>query len=237
MICISCGHENDEKFCPNCGEKRDTPKITFASTITSTIATITNMDKGFLYNLKNLTLNPKHTIEEYLKGKRKRIFNPISFLIIAITAYLVLESFFSIASIASEKQVNAVKGTLPYRIGSTGAAFIYNNFKFFWIFTVIPLSLITKLFFRRYNFAEHITINSFILGHLTLIVGSISFLIFRIPLIFNPFIFIALTWYIYRVFHQKNDKTGSFITAFASVLFFIITLFAIIVILGLINLI
>ncbi len=236
MVCISCGHEHNEKFCPNCGEKSNVPKITFSSTIQSSFTTITEMDKGFLYNLKNLTLKPKATVEEYLKGKRKRIFNPISFLIIAVTCYLIIESVFKIKSFISNELVATVKNDLSYKIGASGGKIITQYFKYFWVFTVIPLSFLTKLFFRRYNFAEHITINSFILGQVTLIVGSISFIIFRLPLLFNPFIYISLIWYLYRVFHNKNNKMESIIMTFAILLFFVLILFSIITTIGVINL-
>ncbi|MFY7671479.1 DUF3667 domain-containing protein [Tenacibaculum sp. MEBiC06402] len=232
MICISCNHEHNEKFCPNCGEKAGTPKITVGSTVESTFSTITNMDKGFLYNLKNLTLKPKITIEKYLKGKRKGIFNPISFLIIAVTLYLIVESLFKSRDLVSEENVNLVKDTLSYKIGATGGAFIYNYFKFFWVFTVIPLSFITKLIFKRFNFAEHITINSFILGQVTLIIGLASFIIFRFPIIFNPFIYVFLMLFIYRVFYESKNKWDALIKAFTSVIFFVITLFLIAILIG-----
>ncbi len=236
MICISCGFEHDEKFCPNCGEKSGTPKITFGSTIESTFATVTNMDKGFLYNLKNLTTRPKTTIDEYLKGKRKGIFNPISFLIISVTAYLIIESILKPQPMASESLIDKVRDDISFKIGSSGGRFIKDYFKFFWVFTVIPLSFLTKLFFKRYNFIEHITINSFILGHVTLLVGLISFAVFRFTILFNPFIYIALIWYIYKVFYDKKNKWEFLLLSFTVILFFIIVLLSIITIIGLLKL-
>ena len=49
------------------------------------------MDKGFLFNLKMLFLNPKSITVEYILGKRKGILNPISFLILSVSLYLILE--------------------------------------------------------------------------------------------------------------------------------------------------
>jgi hypothetical protein len=235
MICISCNHEHNEKFCPNCGEKTGTPTITFASTIETTFATITNMDKGFLYNLKNLTTRPKATIEEYLKGKRKGIFNPISFLIISITVYLVVESLLKVNYIATENQVKVLKDHTSYKIGASGGSFIKDYLKFFWIFSVIPLSLLTKLFFKRFNFAEHITINSFVLGQVTLIIGLLSFFIFRYSILFNPFIYLGLLWYIHRVFYDPKNKWDSFLKAFTITFLFIFILLLIIILIGLIK--
>ncbi|CAM1344383.1 DUF3667 domain-containing protein [Tenacibaculum amylolyticum] len=240
MICISCDYQHEEKFCPNCGEKGDIPKITFSSTISNAFLSITNMDKGFLYNLKNLTLSPKVTIEAYLKGKRKQIFNPISFLIIAVTAYLLLASLLKTKPIFPNEKTSLIQESLinksGYEIGASAGKIIFEYFKFFWVFTIIPLSLFTKLFFKRYNFAENLAINSFILGHVTLIIGSISFIIFKFPILINPFIYLGLIWYLYRVFGNKKYKSDSLIMAFTTIFFFIISLISIIIIIGLFNL-
>ena len=50
------------------------------------------MDRGILFNLKNLTLHPKRTIINYINGKRRYILNPVSYAIITISIYLFLDS-------------------------------------------------------------------------------------------------------------------------------------------------
>jgi len=50
------------------------------------------MDKGLLFNLKNLTLYPKKTILDYINGKRRQVLNPISYAIITISVYLFMDS-------------------------------------------------------------------------------------------------------------------------------------------------
>jgi hypothetical protein len=232
MTCISCNHQHDEKFCPNCGEKREIPKITLISTINGSFATLTNMDKGFLFNLKHLTLQPKTTIEKYLKGKRKGIFNPISFLIISISSYLLIESIIKVSSPIPEESTELAKNTLYYKVGLNGGRFIHEYFKFFWILTVIPLSFITKLLYQKYNLIEHITINSFILGHITLLTGIVSYLIFKFTLLFNPFIYLSLIWYLHRVFYNPKDKWESLMKALVSVLLLIIILLLVIIAVG-----
>ncbi len=96
MICISCHTEHNENFCPNCGERAGVKKISFRSTMEDAFASLTDMDKGFLFNIKALAINPQKLITVYLMGKRKGILNPISFLIISISLYLVIESIFKV---------------------------------------------------------------------------------------------------------------------------------------------
>lgn len=232
MVCISCSYKHNEKFCPNCGEKTGVPKITFSSTVETTFATITNMDKGFLYNLKNLTLKPKETIEEYLKGKRKGIFNPISFLLISVSLYLIVESYFNQKSFTDENDIKLIRDRISYKIASQGAGFIVSYFKYFWALTIIPLSIISKLVYKKYNYLEHITINAFIIGQITLTFGIISFLIFKHHIILNIFIYLALIWFNYRVFNHSKNKLKSFLNSLLVVSLFILSLISLIIIIG-----
>ena len=78
MICVSCNNEHNDKYCPNCGEKNGIKKITLASIIEDTFSSVTNMDRGFLYNIKALILKPQKLITDYILGKRRGILNPIS---------------------------------------------------------------------------------------------------------------------------------------------------------------
>jgi len=97
MTCISCKKEHHENFCPNCGEKAGISRITFFSVFEEAFSIVANMDKGILFNLKQLTVNPKPFVSDYLHGKRKGIYNPIAFLILSITIYLILDGFIDIS--------------------------------------------------------------------------------------------------------------------------------------------
>ena len=185
MICISCNEEHDGNFCPNCGEKAQVPKITFRSILNDAARTVTNMDKGFLFNIKNLFFAPKTVVIDYLQGKRKKIFNPISFLIISVTIYIIGESFFKV-----QGESTPIDSKI-YSIGYEAGKFIQSYFKYFWILSIIWLSISTRLIFGKYNFAEHLAINAFVVGQTTL-VGLIWFLIFRTSLFFNPIVYFMI---------------------------------------------
>ncbi len=232
MICISCKNNHDEKFCPNCGEKNNVKQITLTSLIQGAFFTITNMDKGFLFNLKNLFFKPKKIIEEYILGKRKQIFNPISFLILIVTFYLVINSFFKIPVVSKSSFTNP--NSIIYKISYAGGYFVKSYLKYFWILLIFPLGLVTKLFFRKFNYLEHITISSFVLAQSTFI-GIFSYLIFRFPLIFDPFLYLSLLWLLYRVFKNEKNKIESFLMSFAALILFIILLFLIIILAGTIQ--
>ncbi|WP_299624093.1 DUF3667 domain-containing protein [uncultured Tenacibaculum sp.] len=229
MICISCGHEHDEKFCPNCGEKADNKTITLTSLIATSSKSLIEMDKGFLYNVKHLCISPKKMVIDYLNGKRKGVFNPISFLIITTTIYIILEGFsksgFTI-DVSPEIEKQKIY-SLSYKTG----AFIRKYFKFFWAFCIFPMAIVTNLFYRKYNFWEHLTISAFMFGQATLL-GTVLLLITQIPLIFNPLVYIILTFFIYSIFSEKKHKGEDISKALTIMFLYGILLFIVILILS-----
>lgn len=217
MTCISCSQDHNEKFCPNCGEKASTKKITFSSVLTDFFSTITTMDKGFLYNLKALTLNPKELITNYIGGKRKGIYNPISFLIISVTIFLIIDSL--LLSSTKHEAVDTPLYTIAYETGR----FLRAYFKYFWILSIFWLSLSTRLIFKTYNFAEHLAINSFIIGYATL-VAIFGNLVFRWVLVFDPFIYLIVSTLLYRIFKKEKAEAETVALSFLSILLFFLLL-------------
>ncbi|WGH76356.1 DUF3667 domain-containing protein [Tenacibaculum tangerinum] len=230
MTCVSCGKKHNGNYCSNCGEKSGNNSINFTSFIKDSFSTITNMDKGFLFNIKALMINPKKLILEYLNGKRKGIFNPISFLFLSITIYLILVNFLKIPKVSSsyiEPNNDSLK-SIGYEIG----LFIRTYFRYFWIFSIVPLAISLKSFFR-YNFIELLAVSCFILGQATL-VATISFICFRLPLIFDPIIYLFIMFLTYRIIRTPN-KTESLLMAFTSTFIFVLLLILAVALFGMIK--
>lgn len=232
QICISCNFHHTEKYCPNCGEISNLRKITFKAVLVEAFSTFTNMDKGYLYNIRGLTFNPQSFIQGYLSGKRKGIFNPISYLIISISMYLILENVFPVG--APKMPSDALQNTVIFKIGFEAGKIISEYFKFFWIISVFFLAAPSALLFRKRNYAEHVTIASFIIGHATLFVAFLTPL-FKIPLIFNYVLYAFILILYFRFYLNPKDKAGSLIISFLVVFIFFIELFLFTIILGTIS--
>jgi hypothetical protein len=235
MICISCKTEYVSNFCPNCGEKAGIKKLTFNSIIENTFSTITNMDKGFLYNVKMLLVNPKKFTIDYILGKRKGILNPISFLIISISFYLILEVIFKLPNAQIENADRSTFSEMGYKIGAAASTIINEYFKYFWIFTILLLANATKISFGKYSYIEHIAISSFIIGQATLF-GIIAFLIFKITLFLNPILYLSIVILTYVIFNQGKNRFDSLLLSFLVMILFIIQLFLVILITGILML-
>jgi hypothetical protein len=231
MNCISCNFEHNERYCPNCGEKSGTKKITLTSIFEDAFSSITHMDKGFLYNIKTLIINPKKITTAYLLGKRKGIINPVTFLILSITFYLIVITLFKVPKELIEEGIYTESRS--YKVGVDVGYFIRENLKYFWILSIIPLGLSFKLIFKKYNYLEHLAVSSLIIGQATLI-GIISYLIFRFTLIFDPFVYIMILWLTYKVFDNEY-KIESFFLSMAALILFIIQLLVVIGVIGTIK--
>ena len=232
MHCITCNHEHEENYCPNCGEKNGVKKISLSSIFEDAFSTITNMDKGFLFNIKNLIVNPKKITLDYLQGKRRGILNPMSYLIISVTIYLIVLSIFKVP----KELVEARESYNPtmQKFGNEVGLFLRTNIKYFWILSIIPLGLALKIAYRKYNYVEHLAISSFIIGQATL-GGIISYMIFKFPLIFDPFVYGIIALLIYKIYKTNNERIESILVSSTVLFLFVIQLILITVVLGIIK--
>ena len=171
--------------------------------------------KGFFYNFKNLFSQPRILVESYLKGRRNNIQNPASYLFIAVTLYLIVD-----ALIDREGSTPPLDSEF-YSMGYAAGQFIRAYFKYFWILSIIWLSLASQLVFRTYRLAEHLAINAFVIGQATL-VGIVSFVILKLPIMFDPVVLLFLIWMLYRLHWREGDS--SLLKAFATIFFFILQL-------------
>ena len=84
--CLNCGTAlmNRQNYCPNCGQKADTPRITFRYLASEFLHAFAHADKGLFNLVKNLATNPGRVATDYVEGRRKGYFNPFGFLTICI---------------------------------------------------------------------------------------------------------------------------------------------------------
>ncbi|HMK26624.1 MAG TPA: DUF3667 domain-containing protein [Chitinophagaceae bacterium] len=89
--CLNCGATliPGQNFCPNCGQKTGIPRITTRSLLRDFLQTILHAEKGIFNLLRGLARHPGRVVTEYVEGKRKKYFNPFSFLALCI-AFMVL---------------------------------------------------------------------------------------------------------------------------------------------------
>src|SRR5690349_14020826 len=88
--CKNCGVAFQGKFCPNCAQRSDTHRFTLKHLFHESLHALTHTDKGMLLLIKEMFLKPGKVAREFVAGKRKTYFNPITFLLITTALSIFL---------------------------------------------------------------------------------------------------------------------------------------------------
>jgi hypothetical protein len=181
--CLNCATllTADDRFCPSCGQKTDTHRLKMSHIWHDIGHAFTHTDKGFFYTIKELAVRPGRVVREYVEGKRKKYFNPFSFLLIIIGLQLIANSVFKPYSqdfgqrptiTNSEQQ----RRYAPYlRRGNNYREFMNKRTNIVVLISTPFIAFILWLLFKRrgYNYAEHLVAMAFLNGYLHLIITFI----------------------------------------------------------------
>lgn len=88
--CLNCGKPLLDQFCPHCGQKAEVHRLNLHNLREEIIYVSHQMAEGFIKTVKQLILQPGTLCKNYLDGKRKRYYKPVSFLLVWITAFLLI---------------------------------------------------------------------------------------------------------------------------------------------------
>lgn len=86
--CKNCETVFEGKFCPNCSQRANTHRFTLKHFGHEVFHAITHADKGMLFLIRKLFRWPGIVAKEYVAGKRKKYFSPLTFLLIMMTLQL-----------------------------------------------------------------------------------------------------------------------------------------------------
>ncbi|MBK9765299.1 MAG: DUF3667 domain-containing protein [Flavobacteriales bacterium] len=156
--CKNCAAELTDAFCATCGQRADTRRISWKWLGEEFLSSVFVLERGILFTLKELFTRPGYMMREYLDGKRKAHFKPLSFVLVMAAVYSILFRLmppdFAMLDAPTKKimeQMNVFMGQY-YALVELG---------------LVPLfAACTWLFLRKYgnNFAEHLVIQSFLSG-------------------------------------------------------------------------
>lgn len=183
--CPNCSTSlhGDEQYCPQCSQATHLHRFSLGHIGHELIHALTHADKGALDLLKELAIRPGVVAREYiLEGKRKRYFNPFTFLMIALGITLFVNSVFHPytqrsgttslrATTQSEPPTQSATPSKFQERQRTVQTFIEkrNNVV---IFLAIPFfALVYWLFYLRsgINYAEHLVAQVFFSGFYSLV--------------------------------------------------------------------
>lgn len=236
-LCLNCHSIVSEKFCPNCGQKTDTHRITFKHFIFHDILHgVWHFEKGILFSLKEAIIRPGKAALDYISGKRIRYYNVFYLILLLIGLNLFMNSYYDkLSNIYFKTNSFAQTG-----VTKTVDEFLSHYSKLI-IFSFVPLfALNSFLLFRRkkFNLSEHFIIAGMIFLGVMVIVTFTNLFFFTeffnyidflsdVMNILTPIallVFILISYF--KTFKEEYSKFRTFIKTLA---FLFLLLFELIV--------
>ena len=168
MNCKNCGDTIEGKYCSQCGQLSSTGRLTSASLVDELSESIFQVNRGFFFTAKELSVRPGNTIVEYLDGKRKPHFKPIAYVLALSTIYFLITQVAAQNTWVGDVVSGWMEGVSdPDAEIPTVARWIINNYAYTTLLLLPVFSLASYLsFFKaQKNYIEHIVINCYITGH------------------------------------------------------------------------
>ncbi|PIF45020.1 uncharacterized protein DUF3667 [Chryseobacterium sp. 52] len=149
----------NEEFCPKC-KQNVKPKRIDGHYILHEIEHVLHFERGILYTIRELLINPGENIKNFISENRSRLVKPVIFIIITSLMYTLINHFFHIEESyikidgAKGSQLNTINNWVQSHYGYSNI--IMGGFIAFWL----------KIFFRKYdyNFFEILILLCFVLG-------------------------------------------------------------------------
>lgn len=249
--CKNCKHFFEGNFCNHCGQTANTHEINFKSIVHEIQHSIFHIDKGILYTTKELFQRPGQTIREYLDGKRVKHFKPFAYIFILSTIYALLTRLSHKSTFLTDFLDGFYTGTTADKsktdLGFLGEVvqWMSSHYAYTTLLIIPIISLASYLCFYRtkYNYFQHLILNSFVAGQRTVL--------FLILLPFTYFITdkeingtidtikvysgICLTFWIYYQFFNSSKPIKRVLLTILTYFTMVILIVLLIVIIGLIQ--
>lgn len=88
-VCVNCGESFEGDYCPRCGQKGDTKRLTMKNVLTSALDVWGAGNHSMPRNIIHLIFRPGYMIADYLKGHRQPYFPPFKMLFVFVAVFLV----------------------------------------------------------------------------------------------------------------------------------------------------
>ncbi len=213
--CKNCENTFEGKYCPNCSQKADTHRFTLKHFTHELFHAFTHADKGIFFLMKELFIQPGNVAREFNSGKRKKYFNPITYLLLIMALQIFLSEKthimdFSMEQIQSTQTDVSSQAELKKitEVVQTAQRLIQEHSKLFNLLFLPILALLIWVFFKRSgnNYAEVLVLTVLYLAQVLLffiILCIIPFLIYPQSVLITINLYGILT-YVYMIIAIKQ---------------------------------
>jgi hypothetical protein len=155
-------------FCSSCGQRTSVNKVTFKETFQDLADAIFSINGPLLTTLKMMIVNPGRLFTEYLNGKRKKYYRPVTFFILMTVIYLVIRELINYDPYGST--IFKVDDPYDSQLLTKARNFMLLNIDKFLFAFALSLGLMMKLFFfKKYSLAEFLAISFYLIGIYTVL--------------------------------------------------------------------
>ena len=172
--CKKCKRSVEGNYCSFCGTPTHIDRIDKKLIFQEFQQYILNYEKGFLYTLKELCLNPGRILRKCINGERMNFYKPLGFLIISSGFFALLEQNFGYHPSQTAKTAQNALNT-----------FMREHLIYFSLFQIFITSFVLRYIFLRkatYNIYEYIIVLTYSSG-MTILFSSIGIIVAK----FNQF--------------------------------------------------
>jgi len=164
--CYNCGTPCNKHYCPACGQRSSVYKVTFRETLQDLADQLFSLSAPLPQTLIMLLVNPGLLFRDYLSGKRKRYYKPISFFLLTTLIYLLIRW------IVGTEGLGQVIGDplIDTNLLDKARDFMVQNINNLLFIFVVLLALAIKAFYsKNYSLAEYLAVSFYLVGFYTLL--------------------------------------------------------------------
>jgi hypothetical protein len=178
--CLNCSELISKKFCPNCGQKTDTHRITLKHFLFHDIIHgVWHLEKGILFTIKEALIRPGKAALDYISGKRIRYYNVFYLILLVIGLGAFINSMESKAILNYTSYLETPTDSVENDIVIN---FITNYAKLFLLLAIPIFAFNSYIIFnkKKLNYSEHIIVfGMFYLGIILISIVGDLFMFFQ----------------------------------------------------------
>jgi hypothetical protein len=213
--CKNCNHEFIGEYCNLCGQKVMN-RLTIRSTWDLIVDDVFEVNRGLLYTLKELWINPGKVSLDFVHGNTKKYYSPIKYLIFWLALLFLINNLVGPSGKESTREL-IFNSTIPFSSQSIDdfwsiymEVFRYHIDLFY--YGLIPfLTLVSYFIYRRkgFNLVELSILYLYMLGQLVFILVitmPIAYLLGKNASLLLLFPEMVLVFYLFVKSHKQFFK-------------------------------
>lgn len=218
MSCMNCGQEAAGNFCSHCGQSTKIARVTVSNFLSDLSDSVFQINRGLFFSLKELFVRPRHSIREYLSGKRKNHIKPIAYALTLSTIYFLISQILDTQTFFDDVLTGWTNRTDETETGRKQLAIMTwfaKNYTYTMLLLLPLYSLSSYLLFFKsgFNYMEHFILNAYITGQQAIfysLAATLSLGIKNGDVISNVALIISISYtlYVYWQFFSDKNKFG-----------------------------